>query len=157
DTGDLSAFHRSRARLATVTGVQARARFGQLAGDGIWVRQFAEKPLETGWINGGFFVFEREVLELISPAPACVLEHEPLEWLASHGQLAVYRHEGYWQCADTLRDVELLGRLWDSGQAPWRTWDDRGSDGRGHPGRGRRESDWTVSPEALLRRRREAA
>jgi glucose-1-phosphate cytidylyltransferase len=157
DVAELIAFHRSHGRLATVTGVHAPARFGQLAGDGIWVRQFAEKPLETGWINGGFFVFEREVLELLSPDPACVLEHEPLEWLASHGQLAVYRHEGYWQCADTLRDVELLRRLWDSGQAPWRTWDDRGRDGAGDPGRGRRESDWTVSPEALLRKRGEAA
>src|SRR5262249_57254895 len=107
DTGDLSAFHRSRARLATVTGVQARARFGQLAGDGIWVRQFAEKPLETGWINGGFFVFEREVLELISPAPACVLEHEPLEWLASPRPLAGDRHQGYRQCAGTPRGVRL--------------------------------------------------
>ena len=151
DVAALVDFHRAHGRLATVTGVHAPARFGQLVSDGGWVRQFAEKPTETGWINGGFFVFERGVFDRLSADPSCVLEHEPLERLAADGELAVYHHEGYWQCADTLRDVELLRGLWDSGQAPWRTWDARGS-AKG-PNLGRRAADWAVSPEAALRSR----
>lgn len=89
------------------------------------------------------------MLERLSSDPRCVLEHEPLERLAAEGELAVYHHGGYWQCADTLRDVEILRGLWDSGQAPWRVWDDRreasGAD------RGARAGDWTLSPEAALR------
>jgi glucose-1-phosphate cytidylyltransferase len=155
DLTDLVAFHRAHGRLATVTGVHAPARFGQLVSDGGWVRQFAEKPLETGWINGGFFVFEREVFERLSADPSCVLEHEPLERLAADGQLAVYHHDGYWQCADTLRDVELLRGLWDAGEAPWRVWDDRS--GGSQPAHGARRPDWAVSPEAALRAARRAA
>jgi glucose-1-phosphate cytidylyltransferase len=151
DVTGLLEFHRSQGRLATVTGVHAPARFGQLVADGTRVREFAEKPLETGWINGGFFVFDRAVLDRLSPEPACVLEHEPLERLAAEGELSVYHHDGYWQCADTLRDVELLRRLWDAGAAPWRVWDDR-RDGAG-PGFGRRTVDWMVAPEAALRER----
>jgi glucose-1-phosphate cytidylyltransferase len=151
DITDLVEFHQSHGRPATVTGVHAPARFGQLVADGRWVREFAEKPLETGWINGGFFVFGREVFERLSPEPSCVLEHDPLESLAADGQLAVYHHEGYWQCADTLRDVELLRRLWDAGEAPWRVWDDRRADG--DAAHGRRTADWTQSPEAALRKR----
>jgi glucose-1-phosphate cytidylyltransferase len=143
-------FHRSHGRLATVTGVHAPARFGQLVADGRWVRQFAEKPTETGWINGGFFVFDRGVFDRLSADPACVLEHEPLERLAADGELAVFHHEGYWQCADTLRDVELLRGLWDGGRAPWQVWDDRASHVQPNPGR--RAADWAVSPEAALRR-----
>jgi glucose-1-phosphate cytidylyltransferase len=151
DLTALVEFHRSHGRLATVTGVHAPARFGQLVSDGGWVRQFAEKPTDTGWINGGFFVFDRRVLERLSSDPACVLEHEPLERLAADGELAVYHHQGYWQCADTLRDVELLRGLWDGGQAPWGVWDARsGADG---PNPGRRAVDWAVSPEAALRSR----
>ena len=151
DLGALVDFHVAHGRMATVTGVHAPARFGQLVSDGRWVRQFAEKPVETGWINGGFFVFDRRVMERLSPDPSCVLEHEPLEQLAADGELAVYHHEGYWQCADTLRDVELLRGLWDSGQAPWRVWDDRSGIAGANPGR--RAADWAVSPEAALRKR----
>ena len=151
DLTALVEFHRSHGRLATVTGVHAPARFGQLVSDGGWVRQFAEKPTDTGWINGGFFVFDRRVLERLSSDPACVLEHEPLERLAADGELAVYHHQGYWQCADTLRDVELPRRLWAGGEAPWRVWDARiGVDA---PSPGRRAMDWAVSPEAALRSR----
>jgi glucose-1-phosphate cytidylyltransferase len=149
DLSDLVDFHRSHGRMATVTGVHAPARFGQLVADGGWVRQFAEKPTETGWINGGFFVFDRAFFDRLSPHPACVLEHEPLERLAADGELAVYHHDGYWQCADTLRDVELLRALWDGGSAPWRTWDSRVGGDR--PAVGRRSSDAALSPEAALR------
>jgi glucose-1-phosphate cytidylyltransferase len=155
DLGKLVEFHRTHGRLATVTGVHAPARFGQLVSDGGWVRQFAEKPLETGWINGGFFVFDRQVLERLSGEPSCVLEHEPLERLAAEGELAVYHHDGYWQCADTLRDVELLRSLWSAGRAPWRVWDDRSGGPR--PAYGSRAADWTTSPEAAIRAARRAA
>ena len=155
DLTALVEFHRSHGRLATVTGVHAPARFGQLVADRGWVRQFAEKPADTGWINGGFFVFDRRVMERLSADPSCVLEHEPLERLAADGELAVYHHHGSWQCADTLRDVELLRSQWDSGQAPWRVWERRGDDRTPNPGR--RAADWTVSPEAALRNRASAA
>jgi glucose-1-phosphate cytidylyltransferase len=154
DLGALVDFHRAHGRLATVTGVHAPARFGQLVADGTWVRQFAEKPLETGWINGGFFVFERAVFERLSADPACVLEHDPLERLAADDELAVYHHDGYWQCADTLRDVELLRGLWDGGDAPWRTWEARSA--AADSAHQNRSADWTLSPEAALRRREAA-
>jgi glucose-1-phosphate cytidylyltransferase len=149
DLARLVAFHRSHGRMATVTGVHAPARFGELVADGGWVRQFAEKPAETGWINGGFFVFDRSFFERLSPDPGCVLEHQPLERLAADGELAVYHHQGYWQCADTLRDVELLRGLWDAGEAPWRVWDERQAQKAANPGR--RSGDLGLSPEARLR------
>ena len=92
-------------------------------------------------ISGGFFVFQREVLERLSADPSCVLEREPLEQLASDGELCVYPHDGFWQCADTLRDVELLRGLWDSGAAPWRVWDDRRGGHEREPHPSRRASD----------------
>ena len=125
DLGDLVAFHRAHGRLATVTGVRPPSRFGELGIDGDAVRRFSEKPSGGGLVSGGFFVFDRAVLDRLSSDPSCVLEREPLEGLARDGQLAVYDHDGFWQCADTVRDVELLRGLWDGGQAPWRVWDDR--------------------------------
>ena len=121
DVRDLVAFHRRHGRLATVTAVRPPARFGGLVFDGDIVTQFAEKPqIGEGWINGGFFVFEPQVLDYID-GDDTMLEREPLERLAADRQLAAYRHEGFWQCMDTLRDVRLLNTLWASGQAPWRT------------------------------------
>jgi glucose-1-phosphate cytidylyltransferase len=125
DITKLLAFHRSHGKLATVTGVCPPSRFGELVLDGDAVRSFAEKPAGSGLISGGFFVFDREVLDRLGPEPELILEREPMESLAADGQLAVYRHDGYWQCADTLRDVEHLRALWDAGDAPWRVWDDR--------------------------------
>jgi glucose-1-phosphate cytidylyltransferase len=126
DIRALVAFHRAHGRLATVTGVTPPSRFGRLVADGSTVSTFAEKPLEGGeQINGGFFVFDRRVLERIGDDPGCVLEREPLEELARDGQLKVFEHRGFWQCADTVRDVELLRALWSDGAAPWRVWDDR--------------------------------
>lgn len=121
DVGDLVAFHRRHGRLATVTAVRPPARFGGLVFDGDVVTQFAEKPqIGEGWINGGFFVFEPQVLDYID-GDDTMLEREPLERLAADRQLAAFRHEGFWQCMDTLRDVRLLNTLWASGQAPWKT------------------------------------
>ncbi len=124
DITDLLAFHREHGRLATVTGVHPPARFGELVAEGDVVQQFLEKPqVQTGRISGGFFVFDRRFLDLLSSDVDCILEREPLERATEAGELAVYKHDRFWQCADTLRDVELLRTLWDSGQAPWRVWD----------------------------------
>jgi glucose-1-phosphate cytidylyltransferase len=142
DIDALLAFHRSHGRLATVTGVQPPSRFGELVLDGSEVRRFAEKPTGQGLISGGFFVFDRAVLDRLSAEDDCVLERGPLESLAADGELQVYRHDGFWQCADTMRDVDYLRSLWDRGDAPWRMWEDR----RGHaspvaPSPGRRQGD----------------
>ena len=119
DLTALLAFHRAHGRLATVTAVRPSARFGELLLDGNAVRQFKEKPhTQGGWINGGFFVFEPEVLRYIED-DGTVLEEEPLERLAREGQLVAYRHEAFWQCMDTVRDRLLLENLWRSGAAPW--------------------------------------
>jgi glucose-1-phosphate cytidylyltransferase len=119
------AFHRAKGKLATVTAVQPPSRFGELVvdRDGL-AREFAEKPqTSAGTINGGFMVFEREAIERYFPSDFdCMLEKEPLNGLASDGQLAAYEHRGFWQCVDTPRERMLLGDLWESGDAPWQTW-----------------------------------
>lgn len=128
DLRALLAFHRSHGKMATVTGVRPAGRFGQLVADGDEVRSFAEKPEQSGRVSGGFFVFDRAVLERLSPDSGCVLEREPLEQLARDHELRMFSHDGFWQPADTIRDVEMLRALWRQGQAPWRTWDDRARD-----------------------------
>jgi glucose-1-phosphate cytidylyltransferase len=116
-------FHRSHGKLATVTAVRPPARFGGLVFDGDLVKEFTEKPqIGEGWINGGFFVFEPQVLDYIS-GDDTVLEREPLERLAQQGQLVAFRHPDFWQCMDTLRDTRLLESLWQSGHAPWKVWE----------------------------------
>jgi glucose-1-phosphate cytidylyltransferase len=125
DVAKLLAFHRSHGHLATVTGVHPPARFGEIIADDELVSHFAEKPqLRTGRINAGFFVFDRRFLELLSPDDECTLEREPLERAAALGELAVFRHDGFWASADTLREVEYLRSLWQGGAAPWRVWDE---------------------------------
>lgn len=120
----LLAFHRAHGKLATVTAVRPPARFGGLVFDGDYVKEFTEKPqIGEGWINGGFFVFEPQALDYIA-GDATVLEREPLEQLARNRQLLAYRHDDFWQCMDTLRDQRLLESLWQSGQAPWKVWED---------------------------------
>jgi glucose-1-phosphate cytidylyltransferase len=122
DLDALVAFHRRHGRLATVTAVRPPARFGGLTFDGDRVVRFVEKPsLGEGWINGGFFVLEPGVLDYIA-GDATPFEGEPLERLAADGELMAYRHQGFWQCMDTLRDVRLLESLWQSGEAPWKVW-----------------------------------
>lgn len=122
DIAALLAFHRGHGRLATITAVRPPARFGSLVLDDGRVREFSEKnQADTGWINGGFFVFEPQVFDYLDD-DASVLEREPLERIAREGQLMAYQHQGFWQPMDTLREKELLESLWESGQAPWRTW-----------------------------------
>jgi glucose-1-phosphate cytidylyltransferase len=124
DLGALLEFHRTNGRLATVTAVRPPARFGGLTIEGDRVARFTEKPqIGEGWINGGFFVLEPQVLDYIE-GDATHLEREPLERLALEGQLGAYRHHGFWQSMDTLRDVRLLNSLWESGSAPWKLWAD---------------------------------
>ncbi len=124
DVSGLLAFHRSHGKMATITAVRPPARFGGLEFDGDQVLRFHEKPqIGEGWINGGFMVFEPEVLDYIT-GDSTILEHDPLEKLAADGQLMAYRHEGYWQPMDTLRERHLLEELWESGNAPWKVWND---------------------------------
>jgi len=117
------AFHRSHGRLATLTAVHPPARFGHLALEGDRVAAFSEKPqIGEGWINGGFFVFEPGVLDLIPEGERIALELDVLPKLAGEGELHAYRHQDFWQCMDTPRDQQLLESLWERGKAPWKTW-----------------------------------
>jgi glucose-1-phosphate cytidylyltransferase len=106
--------------MATVTAVRPPPRFGGLRLEGDRVASFTDAPIE-GWINGGFFVLEPGVLDLIT-GDATVFEREPLQTLARDHQLGAFSHHGFWQPMDTMREKLLLNRLWDSGQAPWKLW-----------------------------------
>ena len=122
DLRALLKFHESHGRLATVTVVRPPARFGSVVMDGDSVTRFEEKPLTgEGWINGGFLVLEPGIADYVD-SDETIWEREPMERLAADGQMVAYRHEGFWQCMDTLRDVRLLEALWQSGNAPWRLW-----------------------------------
>lgn len=117
---DLLRFHNSHRRIATVTAVRPPARFGGLIFDGDLVSDFTEKPqIGEGWINGGFLVFEPGVFDYLEGDQSS-LEGDALERLAEEHQLAAYKHDGFWQCMDTLRDKRLLERLWVEGRAPWK-------------------------------------
>lgn len=112
-------FHYSQGKLATVTAVRPRGRFGALKLEGERVSRFQEKvPAEDSWINGGFFVFEPGLFDYLEDDQA-QLESEVLDRLARDKQLAAYRHDGFWECMDTLRDKKVLEELWASGNAPW--------------------------------------
>jgi len=122
DLNRLLDFHRAHGKLATLTAVRPPARFGHIELDGDVVSEFSEKPqAREGWINGAFFVLEPQVLDYID-GDETEWEKEPLERLAADGQLMAYRHGGFWQCMDTLRERKLLEQLWDSGNAPWKVW-----------------------------------
>ena len=117
------AFHRERGCKATVACVRPPARFGRIVLDGNLVNSFEEKPqAEGGLINGGFFVLDPSVLELIDGLDT-VWEKQPMESLAASGQLAAWVHRGFWQPMDTLRDKQNLHALWESGAAPWKLWE----------------------------------
>jgi len=122
DIGKLITFHQSQGTLATLTAVQPPGRFGALELHKNRVLSFREKPQgDRSWINGGFFVLEPEVFDFIRD-DSTVWEREPLEQLAKSEQLSAYRHKGFWQPMDTLRDKIKLEQLWDSGNAPWKVW-----------------------------------
>lgn len=122
DLGELLAFHKARGRIATVTAVHPPARFGALEMDGDRVVRFAEKPqLGEGWINGGFMAFEPAIFDHLHGDDQ-TLEAGTLEKLAGLGQLAAFRHDGFWQCMDTARDKRMLEEMWERGDAPWKAW-----------------------------------
>jgi glucose-1-phosphate cytidylyltransferase len=124
DIQKLIAFHRDQKALATLTAVQPPGRFGafSLAQDQNLIETFREKPVGDGaWINGGFFVLEPEIMDYID-GDSTVWELEPMESLAQEGKLAAYRHNGYWQNMDSLRDKKLLEKLWQSDKPPWKIW-----------------------------------
>lgn len=123
DLGKLLAFHESHGKIATVTAVRPPARFGGLVFEGDMVKEFTEKPqIGEGWINGGFMVFQPKIFDYLE-GDKSILEADALEKLAEHGQLAAYRHDRFWQCMDTLRDLRTLEGLWAGGKPPWRVWD----------------------------------
>jgi glucose-1-phosphate cytidylyltransferase len=120
DLTALVAFHRRHGRVGTVTAVHAPGRFGEMDVDGDVVTQFSEKPpVSPGWISGGFFVFRRDFLDRLPDDPELILEREPLHRLAAEGELAAYRHEGFWQCMDNSRDFQHLNQLHAEGRAAW--------------------------------------
>jgi len=122
DIAKLLAFHRNSGKLATITAVRPSSRYGELAIENGRVTLFREKPqVHEGWINGGFFVFEPGVFELIS-GDEDALESGLLPRLAEEGELAVFQHAGFWQCMDTYRETQLLNGMWAEQRAPWRVW-----------------------------------
>lgn len=125
DIGSLLKHHEASGGLATITAVRPSSRFGELNLQGDQVHSFQEKPqTDAGWINGGFMVFEREAFDLLNPEENEPLETAVLEKLSKQGSLSVYRHDGFWQCMDTYREMQLLEDLWRSGNAAWRLWSD---------------------------------
>lgn len=116
---DLVDHHSASKKLATLSAVRPPVRFGELELDGINVTNFAEKPrLQKGWINGGFFVFERDIFDFIG-GDEIMLEREPLEKLVEINQLVAYKHNNFWQCMDTKRDKDTLEEMWISKKIPW--------------------------------------
>ena len=119
---NLLEFHKSHGKLATLTAVRPPARYGEISFEGDQVIGFTEKPqVGKGWINGGFFVLEPEVIDYIN-SDDMPFERYPLETLSKEGQLMAYRHEGFWQPMDVIREKQLLEKLWQSGDAPWKVW-----------------------------------
>lgn len=119
DIAALLDFHIKHGGIGTVTGVQSFSQFGELRVDDDVVLSFSEKPKVHSVINGGFFVFRRDFFDYLSADEACILEREPLIRLTAARQLRVYRHPGFWQCMDTLKDYRLLNDLWLAGDPPW--------------------------------------
>lgn len=120
DIGKLVAFHKKNKKIVTLTGVHPSSPFGVIESQDGLVKSFKEKPRLEGMINGGFFVFDQRIFEYLGED--AILEEEPLRRLAADGQVAVYRHEDFWACMDTFKDVERLNAMWDQGDHPWKTW-----------------------------------
>jgi len=119
DLTKLLQFHKSHGKIATVTAVRPPVRFGELIINDNKVKEFAEKPQAgKGWINGGFFVFNKEIFNYIKD-DSIMLEREPLEKLSKTGELMAYKHQDFWQCMDTIKEKEILENLWSSNNAIW--------------------------------------
>ena len=121
---DLILFHKEKKSLATLTAIHPPERFGVLELSGNNVVEFHEKHQgESSWINGGFFVFEKEIFDYIKNGDSTTLERPPYETLAKEKKLTAFKHEGFWHPMDTLRDKKHLGNLWTSNKAPWKIWE----------------------------------
>ena len=116
-------FHKEHEKLATITAIQPEGRFGYIGLEKENVNSFREKSgHDTGWINAGFMVLEPSILDYIKD-DTIMFEREPMEKIASEGQMVCYKHTGFWQCMDTLRDKQKLEELWALGKAPWKVWE----------------------------------
>jgi glucose-1-phosphate cytidylyltransferase len=124
DIGELSKFHTSHGKTATVTGVRPKfLRFGELNIQEDQVTQFSEKPKYAGnYVNGGFFVFNRNIFDYLEERDDCDLEVGPLDQISQQGELMIYKHDKFWACMDTIRDAEYLNGLWDGNRAEWKIW-----------------------------------
>jgi len=112
-------FHLKNNKVATITAVRPSARFGELFLRKNLVKKFEEKnQVNSGWINGGFFIFKKKIFEFIPKKP-CMLEKEPMNKLTLKKELIAYKHKSFWQCMDTVRDKELLNKIWKSGKSKW--------------------------------------
>lgn len=121
DIFELVKFHEAHGKIATVTAVMPTSRFGSMEiSTNDTVTKFAEKPKGNAWVNGGFFIFEPEIFNYLTPD--CVLENEPLERLAQEGQLAAFKHHGFWRPMDTFRESTELNEIWENDKAPWKNW-----------------------------------
>jgi len=120
---ELLNFHKNHGKIGTLTGVFPPSRYGELFIQGDQVISFEEKPKgQNNSINGGYFVFNKEFFNYLDNDDSCILEKEPLEKLASDGELKVFQHKDFWQCMDTYRDYKYLNDLWKRGNAPWKVW-----------------------------------
>lgn len=123
DINSLLSFHKKHGKLATVTGVNPASRFGELKIKNDSVRSFIEKPaISDNFINGGFFVFDKQIFKYLTSDDGCDLEMGALEKIAEDGQLMVYKHKGFWSCMDTIRDMEYLNKLWNENKSKWKVW-----------------------------------
>jgi glucose-1-phosphate cytidylyltransferase len=124
DIAKLLAFHEAHGRMATISTVRPSSRFGLVdVDDNGLVTRFREKPQMDDWVSAGFFVFEPEFFDRIRNSDSMMLEHEPLNQLASEGQLGAYQHDGFWQPMDTYRESQMLNEMWTNGDAPWKIWE----------------------------------
>ena len=123
DLHELVKFHRAQeGSLATLTAVRPTGRFGELDLSGDQITSFREKPeTEAGFVNGGFFVLNKKIGDYLS-GDESIFEFDGLPRVAADGKLNAFRHDGFWQCMDTLREVEVLNKLWDKAEAPWKVW-----------------------------------
>ena len=123
DIKKLLQFHKNHGKMVTITGVRPPSMFGEVIEKDGKVLSFEEKPQTSkGLINGGFMIFNKELLSYLNTNEDCDFEFGPLEKLASNGEVMTFKHDGFWECADTIRDVEHLNKLWISGEAKWRVW-----------------------------------
>ena len=122
DMNALLAHHRKLGKIGTLTGVRLPSRFGMLKATADLITDFVEKPLMDDYVNGGYFVFKKDLFDYLTEDESCVLETKPLSTLAKKGQLGIHRHDGFWYCMDTYRDYTELNKIWDSGKVPWKVW-----------------------------------